>query len=226
MHKQATLILLNGPNNSGKTKAVEYLKKSMGVTIQERQCKEKLHELTIDFFNVDQKWYFAIYNDKIKKEIPRVEFAVTYDEYKKLADIIPLPHKKESNAICMLSLRQAMIYVSEVVIKPEKGRDYFGVERVNKIQENEVAIDDSAGFIEELYPAIRSLGQENILLIRVHGRKTDESDSRNYIPDGVIENTVDLTNDGTLTEWVESVKNEVTTFLDTEKPTDTFGPTP
>ena len=43
-----------------------------------------------------------------------------------------------------------MIYISEIIIKPRFGSDYFGVARAKAIQEDEIAVDSSTGFVEEL----------------------------------------------------------------------------
>ena len=96
------------------------------------------------------------------------------------------------------------------------GSGYFGVARAKAIQEGEIAVDSSTGFVEELPPLIERLGQENILLIRVHREgATFEGDSRNYIPDGVITNTVDVNSVyGKLTEYLEEVERHVEEFLD------------
>jgi hypothetical protein len=114
-----------------------------------------------------------------------------------------------------LSQREAMIYISEVVMKPKFSNNYFGVARAKAIQDGEIAVDSSTGFVEELPPLIERLGQENILLIRIHREGTTfEGDSRNYIPDGVITNTVDVNSVyGELTKYLEDVENVVSKFL-------------
>jgi hypothetical protein len=109
-----------------------------------------------------------------------------------------------------------MICVSECLMKPKFGTEYFGQARVNKIKRNEGYdfCDSSTGFIDELYPLIDYLGQENILLFRIYrDGYTFEGDSRNYIPDGVITNTVDVYNNGTEQEYFDKVEAIVRGFL-------------
>jgi hypothetical protein len=117
-----------------------------------------------------------------------------------------------------------MIYVSEVIVKPRWGEDWFGKERVRYIRsvedtysENSSSIlftDDSCAFIDELRPLIKHITQENILLIRVHREGyTFEGDSRRYIPDGVIYNTYDVDNNGSEQEYFDKVEDVVRKFL-------------
>jgi hypothetical protein len=55
---------------------------------------------------------------------------------------------------------------------------------------------------------------ENILLIRIHrDGYTFEGDSRDYIPDGVITNTVDIDNNGTLEDYLKKVETVVRGFI-------------
>lgn len=198
------LILLNGPGGCGKTDAVASIIDAltdrygdMTPAIEERQCKDKLHTLTMEFFNVTSSRYWTIYNTRELKERPQPEFTVTPQAYNALMRFLyPGDGSKlsKTNEKKLLSIRQAMIYVSEVLCKPSFGMDYFGLARLHSISDNAIAIDDSTGFEEELHPAIDTLGQENLLLIRIHGRGDFANDSRNYINDGVITNTHDVYN--------------------------------
>jgi hypothetical protein len=208
------LILFNAGKHAGKTAAVDYLQTIYELT--RRQTKDRLHEMTMMFFNVDSEVYWVIYLDSVAKELPNHNFTLTGEAYNKLMDFLyndPLHHSK--NDFEIISLRNAMIYVSEIVVKPAFGKEYFGKYRVDQIQENEIAVDDSTGFEYELYPAIRELGQENILLIRINGRGETTDDSRELISDGVINNTIDIQNDSSvsLEGFLVSVEQVVTAFL-------------
>lgn len=122
--------------------------------------------------------------------------------------------KNTGNRNVKLSIREAMIFVSEVMCKEKFGLDYFGVARANSVRHAEVIVDGSTGFVEELPPLIEKLGQENILLIRVHRNGcTYDGDSRNYIPDGVIHNTIDIDNNSSLGGYFNQVEEAVQKFL-------------
>ena len=207
------IILINGPIECGKSKAVEVLKAQY--PLMERRCKDKLFELVPIIFNITPKRYWEIYNDRSLKEVPLPDFRVTYAAAVALRSVTGEDsiHLTTDHRYSYLSVREAMIYVSEVLCKPSFGQDYFGVARADSILEDEIAIDDSTGFAEELPPTIRKLGQENILLIRVRGRGSYTGDSRNFIPDGIVDNTVDIYNTGTEEAYLSKVHHIVKGFL-------------
>jgi hypothetical protein len=117
-----------------------------------------------------------------------------------------------------------MIYVSEIVCKPRFGYDYFGKARALSVQDNEVILDDScsaflndSGVIsaEEIYPLIDRIGENNILLIRVHRSTCNfNNDSRRYVPDGVVTNTIDVYNDGDEEKYLQFMKDTICDFVD------------
>lgn len=235
------IILLNGVKGCGKDTAIDHLR-SLGYPLVRREAKGKLHTLVQEFFCVSPDRYWEVYNDRELKETPLPEFQINLtcdygdycyleeilgydlqgnnledkDEVDKLWELRYKDHPEGAYGTCLnLSIREAMIYISEVVIKPRFNDNYFGVARAKAIQEDEIAVDSSTGFEEELPPLIERLGQENILLIRVHREgATFEGDSRNYIPDGVITNTVDVNSVyGKLDEYLKEVENIVGEFL-------------
>ena len=233
------IILFNSPKNVGKSKAIEYLN-SKGLSLISAECKESLHHLTITLFGVSPERYWEIYNTRELKEVPLPEFRIKLegDESYELQEILGqeiqtvwVKHNMGSNRYSELSIRQAMIYVSELVIKPRWGEDWFGQQRVREISRYKdvggnwlpsdiVFCDDSCAFVDELTPLIEYLGQENILLIRIHREGfTFDGDSRSYIPEGVITNTMDIDNNGTEQDYFDEVEKVVKRFLD-EKNTD------
>lgn len=222
MAGKSKIILFNGVAGCGKDEAIKHLR-SLDYPLVRREAKGKLHALVQEFFCVSPERYWEIYNNRELKETPLLEFTIVLNDYEiKVLErsfgevyIDSLQEHIPHLAVCWLSIRQAMIYISELIIKPRFGRDYFGVARAKAIQENEIAVDSSTGFEEELPPLIERLGQENILLIRVHREGTTfEGDSRGYIPDGVITNTVDVESVyGKLDKYLEDVEKIVEKFL-------------
>ena len=210
----AKAILLNGPKLCGKDKALSYIK-GFYPNILTRETKDKLHELTMAFFNLSSEEYYKIYEDRELKEVPLPQFTVTGDEVLKLANIISMDAREHNKGMWQLSIREAMIWVSEVVCKPAFGKDYFGKARALAINSGDIITDGSTAFVEELHPLIDRVGQDNILLIRIHrpGFEFDASDSRGYIPDDIIYNTVDIKNDGTEMLYLNRMLDEVEVFL-------------
>lgn len=192
------LLLLNGPKESGKGVLTQYIQRHCNVSMY--PCKDKLYQLVCDFFMVDPLRFWEIYDDRELKERPMVEFKVTWENAVKLWDIAPkMRLQHDSKGGCNLTIRQAMVYVSELVVKPHFGSDYFGKVRAHKIAGDLykpgsfLGIDDSTGFEGELPPVIDLLGQESLMLLRVHREGCDyDGDSRGYIPTGVVDNTADI----------------------------------
>jgi hypothetical protein len=206
------ILLLNGPRNCGKSEATRLLKQSF--TLSERPCKAKLYTLTMELFNLAPDVFWDIYNTRSLKEVPLPEFTVSAAAYASLSKVIPLPSAHGDPM--QLSCRQAMIFVSEVVCKPTFGQDYFGVARANAMVDGELAIDDSCGFDEEIPAVIERLGEDNVLLVRIHGRGEFSGDSRAYIHDGTVPNTLDVYNTGSEREYLDQMYDIARLFYGAE----------
>lgn len=204
------LVLLNGPKECGKSELVKALKALTNNTV-DRRTKDKLFELTIAFFCLTEEQFWTIYNNRVMKETPHQLFTVTRNAYDFVRTHLELPLVQDTD-MCQLSCREALIYVSEVITKPTFGQDYLGVARAKSIQPGEFAIDDSAGFDDELPPSIEKLGQDNVLLIRIYGRGSFEGDSRKYISNGVVRNTVDLYNTGSEEDFQREALRHIQKF--------------
>lgn len=147
------IILFNGPPGSGKDIAADYFKK---YNFKHLSFKYQLFNETIKYFNIDRKYFMDGYNNREIKEMPTAL----------------LGH---------MSRREAMIYVSEKVIKPRKGQDYFGKLVADEIDLNKNYAISDGGFIDELLPVIEKVGAENFLLVQLTREGHDfSSDSRRY----------------------------------------------
>lgn len=160
--KNTYVILLNGPIGSGKDHIADLLEKYVGWN----KCmfKDELYKETAAHFNVDLEWFKAVSSDRLLKEKP-------------------------SDALDGKSPRQALIHVSEDVIKPEKGKGYFGELSSDQLKETVNVFSDS-GFKEEAIALIEKSGIQktnvfHIKLIR-EGCEFSSNDSRGYFDlDGV-----------------------------------------
>lgn len=213
-------ILFNAPKLAGKDFAINHLKGVLASPLVTREAKDKLHLLTREFFCLSEQRYWEIYNDRSLKEAPLEEFNIQFDfqDLTHLSAILGYEvdgiQRNPTGYSRNLSIREAMIYVSEVICKPRFGDNYFGIARAKSVLDNEIIVDGSCGFEEELPPLIERLGQDNILLIRVHRNGcTFDGDSRNWIADGVIRNTVDVYNNGSEESYLRQVENIVKGFI-------------
>jgi hypothetical protein len=222
------LIILNGGKGCGKSVAVKALKEVYPHLV-ERQCKDQLHKLTMALFNVPEDEYWRIYEDRELKEKPNEYFRLCIDKIHDLKHAIgkrevdfALPDKttvsKYGNStfveLWYISIRHAMIFVSECICKPSFGQDYFGISRAASIQDNELVLDDSAlGTIDEVIPAINKLGEDNVLAIRIRGRGNFEGDSRKFLPDNCMKNMIDIWNDKSEDEFIATIKEEIEKWL-------------
>lgn len=225
------VVLWNGPKLVGKDVAINHLR-SLGLDFVVRECKDSLHKITQLLFCVSLERYWEIYNDRSLKEVPLKEFRIklSMNELDKLKDIVDTididspfqgvtyhsdPFTRNVEFIEVnLSIRSAMIYSSEIICKPRFGEDYFGRSRASEIKDGEIVFDGSCGFVEELGPLLAKVPMNDILLLRIHREGfTFDGDSRYYIPDGVIKNTVDIHNNGSEESYFKEVEHYVRKFL-------------
>jgi len=148
------IVIFNGPPGSGKDEAAAFYKENFG--FGNLSFKYQLFKETINHFEVDEQWFMEGYDDRTTKE-------------------------KQEVALNDMSRREAMIYVSEDILKPKKGLDYFGRTVAEEIEDgNHYAIADG-GFVEELQPLVERVGAENIVIVQLTREGHDYStDSRRY----------------------------------------------
>jgi hypothetical protein len=153
-------IIFNGPPGSGKDEACHFLKSNYGY--KHLQFKDQLFIETAEYYGVSLEWFLEGYNNRELKEASRSE-------------------------LNGLSKRQALIHVSENVIKPKHGSDYFGVKTAEKINGVSSYCFSDGGFLDEVQPLINIVGRNNICIVQLYRTGcTFSSDSRTYI-NGVLQ---------------------------------------
>lgn len=176
------VIVFNSPAGSGKDDAVELLTKNRVVI--PFSFKRTLKKITLAIYDIEEKVWDSWYS-RDGKELPRTE-------------------------LNGLSCRQVLIKVSEEIVKPAFGKDFFGVResgyiaRVHKQSGINVSASSDGGFPEEIIPLIKEFGVENIFIIRIERPGcTFAGDSRNWISLEEIPDDQYFTihNDGTLEEF-------------------------
>lgn len=176
------VFILNAPPNAGKDVVASELVKVLGVNHLE--FKKPLFDIAKAIAQISDEEWDVLYNDRVLKETPSA----------KLFGKSPRDH---------------MIFVSENVVKPLYGKDYFGKMFVNNLKEG-INVSSDGGFLEELQPTIEKYGSENVYIIRLHRNGCNfDNDSRNYLYDtGCVE--LDINNNSTLQDLYDKVLTVVT----------------
>jgi hypothetical protein len=125
--------------------------------------KSKLFDWVCLFYNITKQDFFENYYTRDKKEI-------------------------KSKTFNGLSPREAMIHVSEDVIKPLLGQDYLGVYTANNLDVDKINIISDAGFIKEVKAVEDKVGFNNCIIIKIKREGYDfSSDSRSELPDKFLD---------------------------------------
>lgn len=188
-HKMVKIIILNSPPNTGKDETAKFLKDNLGM--YHTEFKRKLFELTKSIYCIPDNVWEELYTRENKE--------------------------KPTDWCNGLSPRNALINVSENIIKPNFGSTYFGVAAAKDVFNNDInTVFSDGGFASELEPLIELFGEENILVIRIHMKGRDFSmDSRNYLPDGTVKHMLDVENVfGEFDSFKNNISNIVRNFLD------------
>lgn len=153
-------VIFNGPPGSGKDEACAFLKSNYGY--KHLQMKDELFVDTAEYYGVSLEWFMNGYDDRTLKEYPRDELGG-------------------------VSKRQALIHVSENIMKPKYGKDYYGRKTAEKMDSVSSYCFSDGGFIEEILPVINTIGQDNICIVQLYRTGCSfSSDSRNYI-EGILQ---------------------------------------
>ena len=180
------IILFNGPPSSGKDLGTSYLDKAYDVF--PFSFKTQLKAITLAIYAIPENQWNIWYSDRQEKELPRPE-------------------------LNGLSCRQALIHVSENIIKPAYGYEFFGSVEAKKLlrhKDTTIAAASDAGFDEEVNPLIEAFGAHNINIVQIHRAGCSfDGDSRNWInhPNIPIDNYFTVYNNGTLDEFYDKIAN-------------------
>lgn len=169
------VIILNGPPSSGKDDGAKHLSETY-MNTHHREFKAQLIKLTKTVWGVDDATWEYLYTRE-RKEI-------------------------KTPILGGMSPREALIHTSEVVIKPNYGKQYFGKFAAKTLGDG-VNVFSDGGFVDELKPIVDEIGDANVMVVRLHRPGyTFSGDSRNYLPDGTVKTMIDLQNDGTFDEFL------------------------
>ena len=158
-------VILNAPPGAGKDTIADLLVAGHG--FKKFQMKTELNKAVAYHYGISLAEFEEMAGDRDLKEIP-VDF---------------LDGK---------SPREAQIHVSEDLIKPKHGKDYFGRMAALACSDSKVAkaVFSDGGFEEEIRPLIQVFEKVAIVRLRREGY-TFENDSRNYLES--LAQTYDIT---------------------------------
>lgn len=148
-------IILNGPPRSGKDTLAKLLVSGHG--FKKHQMKDTLYEATAEHFDCSVAALKRVAMDRLEKEKP----------FSMLQGMSP---------------REALIHVSETLIKPIKGKDYFGkAQALACVSANSLkTVFSDGGFPEEIEPLQKVF--KRVVIYHLHKEGTSfNGDSRDYI---------------------------------------------
>lgn len=134
-----TVVIFNAPACSGKDIACQYLKDYF-CTGEIFAFKDELYKDTAEYFNITVEDLILYHSDRKLKETPDLMFPKFQSESLKqyffglLYVIGVLLKSKYLMSLGYYSSRQALIHVSENIVKPQKGKDYYGKKLAEKIE--------------------------------------------------------------------------------------------
>lgn len=208
------VVLLNAPPGAGKDVAATALQIfssfHLYIPCDHLRFKEVLYEETAKYFGVNLEWLKDFATDRATKEVPTELLKVAADDYKLLQDICECRSVPDMQYI-YISPRQALIFTSEVIIKPSKGSKYFGEKAAEKINLETFSVFSDSGFDEELLPIVAKVGKENVVVVKFTGQGSYDflNDSRDWlnVPEGV--KTLRMTNDSSVAEFVKDLLSKL-----------------
>ena len=182
-----TFVIFNACPNSGKDQACQYLRDYFQVG-SILAFKDELYKDTADYFNIDVEDLILYHADRELKEIPDLMFPKFQNDSLKqyffglLYVIGVLLNNKYLMSLGYYSSREALIHVSENIVKPEKGGDYYGKKLVEKIEDSSERFyfTPDGGFREEC-TMVADKGYNVYIVHLERSGATFEGDSRKLL---------------------------------------------
>ena len=182
-----TVIIFNSEPNTGKDLAAQYLKDYFQ-TGEVIAFKDELYLDTSEYFNCDVEDLKEYHSCRDLKENPSLLFAKYQRESLKqyffslLYVIGALINNRYLMSLGYYSSREALIFVSETVVKPVKGKDYYGKKLVEKIEDSsERFYFVSDGGMKEEASSVADKGYNVIIAQLMRSGATFEGDSRSLL---------------------------------------------
>lgn len=145
------VIILNAPAGAGKDTIADLIVQQYQYV--KLQFKEELYKELAGFYELPIEVIVDVCSDREKKEAPCDYFGG-------------------------LTPRQALIMMSEDIVKPQKGKRYFGEQLAKAAHDFPFVIVSDGGFHEEVQ-AVQD--EHDCTVVRLNGRGTFIGDSRKYL---------------------------------------------
>lgn len=205
-------ILFNGAPNSGKDASASIMQGLFGVG-RIKAFKDALYEKTAEHYGVDLDTFIKLATNRATKE-KKSKLLSKNNNVSLFARVLTFI-MSFFTANLFMTPREALIYVSEHIIKPNFGNDFFGIkllEAILKSSSKYFFVPDS-GFKSEVLPLLDA--GVRVIVIRLHRNGcTFAGDSRSFLDDTFLEENgitfYDVDNNGTL-EDLENKLLEIAT---------------
>ncbi len=170
------VIILNGPPRSGKDTIASEMSEIV-YNVSTASFKKRIIELAL-----------------FMSGIQRIDWVTRYDELSEAYAVLLEGHKWMKDVpwdrLGGKSQREYLIWISEEVMKPVHGDDYFGRTLVRDIDSRGLEFDyivSDGGFIDELPPLLED-DRLDVYIVKLYREGCSfAGDSRNYIPREFIE---------------------------------------
>lgn len=186
-NNQKTVVIFNSPPNSGKDVAVQYLRGYFG-TGEVLAFKDELYLDTARHFDIGVEDLVDYHSDRDLKEKPSLMFPKYQRESLKqyffslLYVIGVLINNPYLMSLGYYSSREALIHVSEDLIKPKCGEDHYGRQLAYRIEQSSETFffTGDGGFKFEVVPLLEMGYQVIIAQLERYGA-TFDGDSRSLL---------------------------------------------
>ena len=182
-----TIVIFNAPIGAGKDVSADFMLSYFNTGLK-ASFKDALYVDTAKHFNIAVSDLIDHHNDRSLKEIPSEMF----NKYEKhslkqyalalLYVVGALFNTRSLMSLGYYSSREALIHVSENIVKPKQGNDFYGrklVERIEASSERYVFTPDG-GFLDEVTPLLEA-GYEVYIVQLERDGATFENDSRKLL---------------------------------------------
>ena len=192
------IILLNGPAGSGKDCIAKYIEATNSL-IKPHSFKAALIKIAAAMANIDLHHWECRYEVREFKERPwdaLPDMRYMGDHFAECCGFDFDPDRP-------MSMREFLAFVSEIVIKPAMGLDFFGRAAMKYCDDHPmpVYVFSDSGFESEVKPFLDS-GNYDVYVVKLHRGDLDfDGDSRDYLPpDNGFKRHFEAFNDTTIEE--------------------------